>query len=352
MDKPEPSEGPSVGQVLLFYNYQQIEDPNQICLWQQELCTRLGLTGKVRIAKEGLNVTVFGTCDATAKYKEEFLQHPLFKDTEIKQSPSTFNAFDGLKVHVVPEAIPTGFKPGTAPATGASQHLEPSEVHELLSHPPEDLMILDVRNYYESRIGYFEGAILPNIRKFSYFPQYIQDNSELFKDKKVFMYCTGGIRCERASSYLKSLNLCKDIYQLHGGIHKYVEEFPEGHYLGKNYVFDNRIALKANDKIVSTCNYCNQAYDDYQKCCREGCFIVSLCCPDCAKKRNNVFHCCPICEELDNAKRTNQEIKKCPCLCQTERLSFPFVTEFYTALQGEGITRKEKVYKWTEPNQQ
>jgi len=197
-----------------------------------------------------------------------------------------------------------------------------------LSHPPSDLVILDARNYYESRIGHFGGAVLPNIRKFSYFPMYVEENRDLFKDKQVFMYCTGGIRCERASAYLKELGICSEVYQLEGGIHEYFNAYPNGHFKGKNYVFDDRIALKGNEEKVATCNYCTNNWDDYAKCCRDGCFIVSLCCDECKLARGGEFFCCTRCEEL-HQNRDVAQARSCPCLCQTERLKYNTVEDFY-----------------------
>eukprot|EP01126_Amoeba_proteus_P059964 TRINITY_DN788_c0_g1_i2.p1 TRINITY_DN788_c0_g1~~TRINITY_DN788_c0_g1_i2.p1 ORF type:complete len:150 (-),score=23.19 TRINITY_DN788_c0_g1_i2:102-551(-) len=143
------------------------------------------------------------------------------------------------------------------------------------------------------------------------------------------MYCTGGIRCERASAFLKSLNLCQEIYQLGGGIHEYIEQYPDGHFKGKNYVFDDRVAIKANDHKVSTCNYCDEFFDDYEKCCSDGCFIVSLCCLKCREARDGKFYCCAVCKE----KHSGQVRKGTPCLCQTERMKYPTVEEFYREMK-------------------
>lgn len=184
-------------------------------------------------------------------------------------------------------------------------HLEPEEFHKEVKAFVEnqssnsDTILLDCRNFYESKIvsslkvsvrtlgtlqlivvcsqGQFDQCLAPDIRKFSYFPDYVDKNLDLFRDKKVLMYCTGGIRCERGSAYLRSKvslngkklfnmhipvmassimnvflqNVCKEVYQLKGGIHKYLEQFPDGFYRGKLFVFDERYAIAFNEDIIS-----------------------------------------------------------------------------------------------------
>ena len=129
----------------------------------------------------------------------------------------------------------------TVTAKNGGKHLTPEETHNLIAQKPNDLVILDARNDYEWRIGAFEGAIKPDIEHFRQFPKFVDDNLEQFKDKQVLMYCTGGIRCERASTYLKEKGVAKNVYQILGGIHRYAEQYPDGFFRGKNYVFDDRI---------------------------------------------------------------------------------------------------------------
>lgn len=334
------------GTILLFYKYVSIEDPCSIRDWQLEVCRRWQLVGKIRIASEGINVTVSGVTHHVFEYQVELLRHPLFGDTPIKSSIGSPTAFASLSVKICSEAIPTGLKKGLPlPQTG--KHLKPDEAHALLSHPPDNLVILDARNYYESRIGHFEGAVLPNVRKFSYFFDYMKEQKDSFKDKQVFMYCTGGIRCERASAYLKSLNVCEEVYQLEGGIHEYANCYPNGFYKGRNYVFDDRISMKINDTVVSTCNYCTNLYDEYRKCCRPDCFIVTLCCDSCRETRKNLYFCCLQCEKFYNVQMTatleelghgqencHESSRRSICTCQTVRNQFATVEDYYRSLKG------------------
>ncbi|TMS17286.1 Thiosulfate sulfurtransferase/rhodanese-like domain-containing protein 2 [Larimichthys crocea] len=222
------------GKVLLYYHYCQVEDPHVICAWQKALCEKLHLTGKVRVATEGINGTVGGTDMATDLYIDAMCSHPLFKMEK------------------------------------------------------EDFK------------GQFTRCLAPDIRKFSYFPYYVDQNLELFRDKKVLMYCTGGIRCERGSAYLRSKDVCKEVYQLKGGIHKYLEQFPEGFYRGKLFVFDERYAISSNNDVISDCRYCRRPWDQYKLCSTQFCCQLVLSCPSCRQDGHTA--CCPTCQTKGHAQ--------------------------------------------------
>ncbi|XP_075596194.1 thiosulfate sulfurtransferase/rhodanese-like domain-containing protein 2 isoform X5 [Balearica regulorum gibbericeps] len=243
-----------VGEVLLYYCYCEVKDPEKLCAWQKALCQHLHLTGKVRVASEGINGTVGGSKVATNLYIEVMLSQPLFKgilcQEDFKSSAGGAHCFPDLRVGVFREIVPMGIDPkivsyketedariplkltveyvhvpmlGTADLallvltlTAMLLPLKQSrvlnqefhrEVEQYLSQANQgqsNTILLDCRNFYESKIGHFQGCLAPDIRKFSYFPSYIDENLELFKDKRVLMYCTGGIRCERGSAYLRS----------------------------------------------------------------------------------------------------------------------------------------------------
>ncbi|XP_062460413.1 thiosulfate sulfurtransferase/rhodanese-like domain-containing protein 2 isoform X4 [Pezoporus occidentalis] len=255
-----------VGEVLLYYCYCEVKDPEELCAWQKALCQHLHLTGKVRVASEGINGTVGGSKAATNLYVEAMLSHPLFKDIlcqeDFKSSAGGAHCFTDLRVGVFKEIVPMGIDPKIVSYKETGIHLSPQEFHKEVEHylsqaspGQSDTILLDCRNFYESKIGHFQGCLAPDIRKFSYFPSYVDENLELFKDKRVLMYCTGGIRCERGSAYLRSKAVCREVYQLKGGIHKYLEEFPDGFYRGKLFVFDDRYAICSNEDIISVTIY-------------------------------------------------------------------------------------------------
>ena len=154
------------------------------------------------------------------------------------------------------EIVHLGLDPEQISPAQGGQHLTPAQVHALMTDKPDNLVILDARNDYEWQIGKFKDAVTPPIKNFREFLDYIDQNIEQFKDKEVLMYCTGGIRCERATSYLNSKNVASKVYQIDGGIHRYVEQYPDGYFRGKNYVFDHRVSLKVNDDILGSCSLC------------------------------------------------------------------------------------------------
>ena len=243
--------------VLLFYKY-VVLDAEATAAWQRELCTSLGLSGRVLVGPEGINGSLAGSPEATAKYIATMDAHESFGNIDWKHSDSRDEPFPdlyvvamcyccgcvcvharvlacssvlvihgGRHIKIVKEIISTG---GVIPNdfSNAGKHLPPAEFHtKLVEATPEDSVILDVRNYKEYSVGHFDGAIRSEMRVFSEFPRFIDHNIDTFKGKKVMMYCTGGIRCEKASAYLKSKGV-DEVYQLQGGIHRYLEAYPDG----------------------------------------------------------------------------------------------------------------------------
>ncbi len=298
-----------MGKILLFYKYVDIVYPEQIRKWQERLCKELSLTGRIIIAHEGINATLGGSTESIEKYKQAVSEHILFDKIDFKESVGDSDYFPRLRVVVKEEITRLGLDPKTITAHDGGLHLAPEKVDELLKNAPENFVIFDARNNYESRIGAFHNAITPDIKNFRDLPHYIDEHPELFKDKEVLMYCTGGIRCERASTYLKSKKLAKTVYQLEGGIHRYAEKFPDGFFRGKNYVFDGRIAAKVTDDILTTCDLCPTHFDDYTNCLNAECNKQFIACDQCIKNFGNT--CGSVCLELvQNNKVVIRKIPK------------------------------------------
>lgn len=267
--------------ILLFYKYVTLEYPEMILKWQKELCLRLGLKGRILLAKEGINGTVAGSKEATQEYVDAMNAHPLFGNIDFKTSPGSNNDFPRMKVVIKNEIVRLGIDSEKVNAKDTATHLTPEQAHELINNPPKDFVIFDTRNDYETRIGSFRNAVNPPIKTFRELPEFIDKNEDLFKDKTVLMDCTGGVRCERASVYLQQKGIAKEIYQIEGGIHRYIEKFPDGHFRGSNYVFDARISQKANDDILSHCDICPAPSDYYTNCMNAQCNKQFLVCPAC-----------------------------------------------------------------------
>ncbi|XP_075787320.1 thiosulfate sulfurtransferase/rhodanese-like domain-containing protein 2 isoform X2 [Pelodiscus sinensis] len=319
------------GEVLLYYCYCEVENPERLCGWQQSLCQQLHLTGKVRIASEGINGTVGGSKVATSLYIEAMVSHPLFTNIlsreDFKRSAGGARCFPDLRVGVFEEIVPMGIEPNEVSYKETGVHLSPEEFHkeveQYLSQAQSDTVLLDCRNFYESKIGHFRGCLAPDIRKFSYFPSYVDENRALFENKRVLMYCTGGIRCERGSAYLRAKAACREVYQLQGGIHKYLEEFPDGFYRGKLFVFDGRFAISSNEDVVAECRYCGAPWDQYTLCSSPHCRQLVLACPGCRAK--GFTACCPACQEkgLELAARPSGRLAKEECECTDRRQRVP-----------------------------
>lgn len=284
------------GTILLFYKYVRIDFPEQLREWQKTVCAQLGLKGRIILAHEGINGTLGGTTEATEQYVALMRQHQLFADIDFKTSPGGAHHFPRLKVMIKREITALGIDPEQLPADLAATALLPSQVHELLNNKPEDLVILDTRNTYETCIGTFEGAITPDIQYFREFPKYVDEHVDLFAGKQVLMFCTGGVRCERASAYLDQKKVAKNVWHIRGGIHKYAEEFPDGFFKGKNYVFDSRVAMTVTNDVLDVCDQCGVACNQSTNCTNAVCNKQYLSCDDC--RRATEFCCSKECQQL------------------------------------------------------
>jgi predicted sulfurtransferase len=295
-----------MGKIALFYKYVKIEYPKQILKWQQKLCEKLNLTGRILLAHEGINGTIAGSDEQIDGYIKALQKHELFKDIDFKINPGEKNFFPKMRIAIREEIVTLGVGADKAKIENTGVHLTPEETHNFINKNKE-LVILDTRNTYESKIGAFRGAILPNIENFRDFPGYIDANQELFKDKEVLMYCTGGVRCERATAYLKEKNIAKEVYHILGGIQRYTESFPDGHFRGKNYVFDGRVSVRINNDIVGLCDVCSVKNDDITNCINVRCNKQFIACPQCLISLENT--CSTSCHTLIKNKEVAIRIK-------------------------------------------
>jgi len=231
--------------VILFYKYVEIADPEGFMASQRELCVSLGLKGRLLIASEGINGTLAGTAEAVSRYIETLRADERFSDIEMKISEGNEQTFPKLAVKVRPEIVT--LKAGLPLKPDLDNHLSPTEWKAVLENEPE-AVIVDVRNRYESAVGKFANAIECDIENFRDLPEYLENLGEL-KEKKVLMYCTGGIRCEKASALFRARGF-KSVFQLHGGIANYQKEFGNEHWLGECFVFDNRMTTKVEEGLV------------------------------------------------------------------------------------------------------
>ncbi len=269
-------------QILLYYCYAEISDPAEFRLKHHEFCLDLDLRGRVIVAAEGINGTVSGTKESCAAYMEELKADSRFSNIEFKIENSDSHAFQKLNVRLKNEIVHSGLE-HINPNQRTGKYVEPAEFKALTNDP--EVVILDVRSNYEHELGRFKNAITLDINHFREFPDKIKEIENL-KDKKVVTYCTGGVKCEKASAFLLE-NGFHDVYQLHGGIIKYGMEAGGEDFEGKCYVFDNRVAIdvnKVNPKVISKCYICETNSDRMVNCANPECNIHVPICESCGEK--------------------------------------------------------------------
>ena len=285
-----------MGKILLFYKYVSIQYPRRILKWQRQITDDLKLRGRVILAHEGINGTVGGDDASIARYIAIMQEHELFADIDFKVSAGAANYFPRMAIKVKKEVVHLAIDPDQLTVATTAEHISPQQAHHLMDTASDDLVILDARNAYESRIGAFANAIKPPIENFRDLPKFIDQHRELFTNKQVVMYCTGGIRCERASGYLQAQGIAKKVMQIEGGIVRYVEQYPDGFFRGKNYVFDRRVTVNVTDDLLSTCDLCSASCDTYTNCLNAACNKHYIACSDCLKTFAHT--CSQICARL------------------------------------------------------
>lgn len=262
-------------EVILYYKFTRLDDPATFCREHRSFLKRLGVKGRVYIGKEGINGTLAGTPRQMEIYRDYLRGIPGFEETMFKTDTSDFIPFARLICKVRREIVSLHLE-GIDPAEGGN-YLSPAEWRKVLESD-EDYVLIDVRNDYESRIGHFEGAIRPPVRNFHQFPEWLE-NSGIPKEKKVLMYCTGGIRCEKFSVLMKKKGW-NDVNQLEGGILEYAREEGGKHFRGKCFVFDDRLVVPVNPESsepISRCEITGEPSDRYINCSNMECNRLFVC---------------------------------------------------------------------------
>ena len=231
--------------VILYYHYTKINDIEIFREIHQEFCDRHNLLGRIYVASEGINGTLSGLKEAVLAYMEYLKSDQRFKGIVFKVDEADKHAFKKMHVRVKKELVNLSLEADINPKKLTGEYVEPRDFYLRMQDP--DTIVLDARNDYEHQIGHFRGAIKPNIRNFRELPRWIKENESLLKDKRILTYCTGGIRCEKLSGWLKAEGY-NDVGQLKGGIITYgKDEIAQGQlWDGQCYVFDERLKVKIN----------------------------------------------------------------------------------------------------------
>lgn len=253
--------------------------------------SKLDVLGRIYIAAEGINAQLsvpsrFFEAFKTYLYSISFLNGIRLNVAVDDNGKSFFK----LAIKVRHKIVADGISDPTFDVTKIGTHLKAEEYNALTDK--QDVTIVDMRNHYESEVGHFENAVLPDVDTFREQLPFVVNLLADKKDKPVVMYCTGGIRCEKASAYLLHKGF-KEVYQLEGGIIKYAQEVKEKNlknkFHGKNFVFDERLSESISDDIIAKCHQCVNPYDLHSNCANVACNLLFLQCPQCAEKYN---HCC------------------------------------------------------------
>ena len=261
-----------------------------------EFCKSLGLVGRIIVADEGLNGTVSGTTESCQAYMQAVHGDPRFSKTEFKIDQVEEPSFIKMHCRYKAEIVHSGLRDPNMidPNKETGIHLEPQEFLEMKDR--DDVVILDVRSNYEHNLGKFKNAVTLDIDNFRDFPSKINELAQ-YKDKKILTYCTGGIKCEKASALLLHEGF-KDVYQLHGGIIKYGKEAGGKDFEGKCYVFDNRVAVEVNSVnpvVISKCRNCGKTTAKMINCANPECNEHFTQCDDCGWKLEGC--CSEVCME-------------------------------------------------------
>lgn len=268
--------------VAALYKFVTLEDHHEMREPLLQKCRDLGVKGTLLLANEGINGTVAASREAIDSLLSYLKADPRLADLEHKESYFDELPFYRMKVKVKKEIVTLGVD-GVDPDKQVGQYVEPKDWNELISDP--DVVVVDTRNHYEYELGTFKGALDPETDSFREFPDYVKDNMDPAKQKKVAMFCTGGIRCEKSTAYMLQQGF-EEVYHLQGGILKYLEEIPEEQSLweGDCYVFDNRVAVnhQLEQGDYDMCHGCRlpiSLEDKQSEYYREG-----VCCPRCHDK--------------------------------------------------------------------
>ncbi|MCH2230143.1 MAG: rhodanese-related sulfurtransferase [Crocinitomicaceae bacterium] len=286
--------------TISFYQYHQIGNPqvfrdSLFIAWNE-----LDVLGRTYVSNEGINAQI----SVPAKRFKEFKKHldtiTFLKGVRLNIAIEQDNkSFLKLKVKVRKKIVADGLDDDTFDVTDIGTHLKAKEFNEIIAQ--ENTILVDMRNHYESEIGHFDGAITPDVDTFRDSLDIIEEDLKEHKeDKNLVMYCTGGIRCEKASAYYKHKGF-KNVYQLEGGIIEYVrqvkEQELENKFKGKNFVFDERRSERVSDDVISVCHQCGEPCDTHTNCANQACHLLFIQCEKCAKEMDNC--CSSECKEVN-----------------------------------------------------
>lgn len=304
--------------TISFYKYVNIENPQLFRdhLFQQ--WDKLGIKGRIYVAHEGINAQFGVPANKFEQFKEELYSISFLNGVRLNIAVEEAEAefpFLKLKIKVRQKILADGLNDASFDVTDRGKHLKAKEFNQLTNDP--DTILIDMRNHYETEVGHFKGAITPDVDTFRDSLPIIEE--EILKgkeDKNIVMYCTGGIRCEKASAWFKHRGY-PNVHQLEGGIIKYANDCHENgidnKFIGKNFVFDERRGERITDDIISVCHQCGKPCDTHTNCINEACHLLFIQCDECKEKMEGC--CSTACQEvihlpLEEQKEIRRKVNK------------------------------------------
>lgn len=285
--------------TLSFYAYAKIEDPKK---FRDDLFiawNALDALGRIYVATEGINAQMSVPAQNFEAFRDTLEVYDFMKGIRLNVAVEQDNySFLKLTIKVRNKIVADGLNDETFDVTNKGIHLKAQQFNDMLADP--NTIVVDFRNHYESEVGHFEGAITPDVENFRESLPIINEQLQDFKeDKNLLMYCTGGIRCEKASAYFKHQGF-KNVYQLEGGIIEYTRQIKEKNikskFIGKNFVFDHRLGERITDDIIAQCHQCGKPCDNHTNCANDACHLLFIQCDECKAIMENT--CSTECHEI------------------------------------------------------
>ncbi|MBL7966619.1 MAG: rhodanese-related sulfurtransferase [Prolixibacteraceae bacterium] len=289
--------------TISFYRYFILENPQEFRDQIYREWAALNCFGRIYVAREGINAQMSVPEQYFQQFLETLKKYPIFNQIPIKYAiEDNGKSFYKLTIKVRPKLVADGLDDNSFDVTNVGKHLNALEFHELVNSGEH--IVVDMRNHYESEIGHFRGAICPEADTFREEISMVSEMLSHQKDRKVLLYCTGGIRCEKASAYLKHHGFT-DVNQLHGGILEYAWQIKtlniESNFIGKNFVFDERLGESVNGEVISHCHQCGQLCDTHVNCANDACHLLFIQCRECATQYEDC--CSDDCKTIKNSSK-------------------------------------------------
>jgi UPF0176 protein len=293
--------------TISFYKYCQIRNPAFFRDFLFIHWSELGVLGRTYVSSEGINAQISIPTSNVEAFVAKLEEISFLKGVRINYAVDSGNkSFYQLKIKLRSKIVADGIEDPTFNPANTGVHLDAAAFNDLTASP--ETILIDMRNHYESEVGHFKNAILPDADTFRDEIAMVEEMLKGQEDKKIVMYCTGGIRCEKASAYLKHKGF-PHVHQLEGGIIKYArdvkEQGLENRFLGVNFVFDERLAERISDDVIARCHQCGSPFDHHTNCANQGCHILFIQCDSCKEKYEN---CCS--EECVNIIHLPEETQR------------------------------------------